>query len=288
MALFSSSKAGRGASDRFDLHSDADWDLQRQPSFWQTPGGLITTVVLVVAVVGLGAYILCPLMGGCNFFGPKVIESYSTELAETESISLADGSQIVIGPLSKLEVYEGEQQVNLKGTGVFRITPNVSRNFVIRANNTITTVLGIDSAPAVTEFAIRGFPKDTATSIGVIEGRIRLGEVVILNTGNVADVAQDGKTVVTFERHMGPFTGWTEGNLDFSETPLRVVGNELTRWFDVEVKIPDTTMWRDTVTAKFPIDSISAALKAVSQGAGVNARRVGRVITFERARRVEQ
>ncbi len=283
MALFSSSRSGSTAFNdpRFPRRT-AEWATPPEPPFWRRPAGAVLVIAAIVVLLGLAAYALSPWLAsrGIRLFGPSVVATYSTERGKTESITLKDGTTIVIGPLSSLEVFEGEQQVLLRGVGVFSVTPNPNRNFIVNANSTIT-VLGTDSAPANTQFAVR---QDTAISIGVIEGRIRLGEVVILNTGNVADVASDGRTVITFERPMGPYRAWMNGNLEFVETPLSIVASDLMRWFDVDVQIADTALRQDTVTATFPIDSLSTAIRAVSQGARVNAKTVGRTITFSRPR----
>ncbi len=288
MAPFlSSSPDGSASKSSRASRQSKDFDAFAKPSFWQTPIGLLVTVVVVAAVVGVGTYFVCPLIGGCKLFGPKVEATYETALGETKSVVLADQTVITLGPLTTLEVYEGEREVKLTGAGVFKVTPDLSRTFIVRANNTVTKVLGIDSASTPTEFGIRGYEKDSATSIGVLEGRIRLGEVVILNTGNLADVTKKGGTSVTFDRNMGPFNAWMGGNLEFAETPLSVVGAELARWFDIEVSIPDTSMRNDTVTAIFPIDSLATAFQAISVGGGVSVRRVGKVVTFGKARKAE-
>jgi ferric-dicitrate binding protein FerR (iron transport regulator) len=289
MALFSSSRSG--GTDFNDPRSPrlgADWGPPPEPPFWQRPIGMVVMVVAIVAVLGLGAYLMAPWLAqrGIPFFGPSVLNSYSTGIAEQKQVALSNGVQITLGPVSELKVYEGEKEIALKGTAVISITPKPTDVFTVRAANTITKVLGTDSAAVEgTEFIVRAYEEgDTASSIAVVKGRVRLGEVVILNSGNVADVAKDGKTVVTFERHMGQFKGWMDGNLDFAETPLIVVAGELKRWYDVTVQMPDTTIWRDTVTATFKIDSISTALRAISQGAGVDVKRVGQKVTFSRAR----
>lgn len=287
MTLFSSSSStgsvsrspqARGFPDDFGTNNPKP--VWKSPLYW----GVFAAVL--VAGVGGGALFICPNYDRCNIFGAKVAASYETGIGETFEVPLARNVSITLGPASRLSVFEGDTAVEIDGGAVFSVPPGSDAAFSVRANKAAISVLPIDSAVTTTIFGVRAYTSDGETSVGVVNGRIRLGSVVILNTGNVAEVA-NGHTTVTFDRSMGPFSGWADGHLTYVESPLRMVASDIGRWFDVDVRIPDAEMRDHAVTASFPIDSVSTVVNAVSQGGGVTVKRVGRVITIERGRIAE-
>jgi transmembrane sensor len=169
--------------------------------------------------------------------------TYATLVGQTDSVALADGTRILLGPGSQLTVSAAygaaTREVELRGEALFDVPHDATRPFTVRAGNAIIEDLG-------TTFAVRS---DIADEVRVVvtSGSVRL------RPANAA--AQNGVTLQAGERGVlsaGVTTAqpaapeddlaWTRGHLVFDGAPLHVVAAELRRWFGIVLRVEDADL----------------------------------------------
>jgi ferric-dicitrate binding protein FerR (iron transport regulator) len=103
----------------------------------------------------------------------------------------------------------------------------------------------------------------------------------ILVAGDVAVIADTGSTVV-HRSNVAALTAWTQGRFVFDETSLSEIVRELTRAFDLEFTVADTSLLSSTVTASFAGETDDQILTVVTQAIGAHYERRGRHVVIRR------
>ncbi|MEO7083349.1 MAG: FecR domain-containing protein [Gemmatimonadaceae bacterium] len=187
---------------------------------------------------------------------------YSTAIGQRDSILLADGSRIILGPDSRLTVDANygttSRSVELHGDAYFDVHHDPAKPFSVRVAHALIEDIG-------TTFAVESDAGDT-TTVSVLAGSVRLrgsssapnsGEV--LAAGDRGSVAADGRA--RLDRHaVADDTAWTSGRLVFKEASLVRVMGEIRRWYGVQIQVTDTSLLNKHVVASFngddPIDQV--------------------------------
>ena len=209
-----------------------------------------------------------------------------TGIGERLVLDLPDGSQISLGARTTVRLGEryaqGERHVYLDGQAHFRVQHDSSRPFVVHAAGTVSEDLG-------TEFDVRAYPGDTIVRVVVSEGVVAVrrdgtaaGAGVTLRRGDVARVAGEAAPVVLHDQNVERLMAWQSGEIVFDNTPLSEVARELERWFDIEVRIADTSIVSRPLTARYRSDSLDDLLSAIGMSTEVKAQRQGRLVTLTR------
>lgn len=160
--------------------------------------------------------------------------TFSSEAA-MQTVTLQDGSQVVLGPHSQLTVRgrHGEE-LALQGGGYFAIRHDPSRQLSIAAG-------GLTIADIGTHFEVQ--TNGDAVRVEVSEGQVKLsgdalGTPVQLNAGRriLFDPAHKLATVAPVAT--GAVGEWREGRLTFDAAPLSLVAADLSRYAGVSVNVP--------------------------------------------------
>src|ERR1019366_4826797 len=128
-------------------------------------------------------------------------------------------------------------------------------------------------------FAVRAYKDDPAIIVRVKEGEVKIDaakESRTVAAGKAISIAKDGTMSEPAADVVDQALGWTEGKVDFTNTPLKVVMAEMARWYDLPVTTKDTSLYSRPVTmavaqsasVKFTYDKDS---KPVLQDAPKNA-----------------
>src|SRR5687768_8668644 len=67
-------------------------------------------------------------------------KTFSTGIGQRANVKLADGSVVIIAPATTLRVLG--RSIDLSGEAIFTVTQRTGEPFIVRANNTVTRVLG--------------------------------------------------------------------------------------------------------------------------------------------------
>ena len=171
----------------------------------------------------------------------------------------------------------------LDGEGFFEIVHNASLPFRVRAHSAITEDLG-------TRFDMRAYPEESAVVVIVVDGAVTLGRAHgdsaargagggIVHSGERARLG-DADSVTSVDRASLRLVGWTEGHLSFVGAPLEEVARVISRWFDLDVRVSDTTLARRLITADFPTQSADEMVATLAIAVHAEVEHNGRVLTF--------
>ncbi|HKH93237.1 MAG TPA: FecR domain-containing protein [Gemmatimonadaceae bacterium] len=194
----------------------------------------------------------------------------STGRGERRSIQLDDGTRVTIGPSSSVRVTLSRRarRAELSGLAQFSVTHDGSRPFVVRAGETEATDLG-------TVFTIRAFPDDSTVTVGVTEGRVSLrarDDSLALAAGQSGRAGPSG--VARVELPASRLAEWAAGRLSFHDAPIGEVALELSRWFDVDVRV-DRRLASRRVSGSYANPSLSGLLATMARATGARVDRDG-------------
>ena len=217
---------------------------------------------------------------------------YQTAVGQRDSVLLADGSRIVLGPDSRLEVSAGyggiggtktgSREVVLQGDALFTVRHDADRPFAVRVGNAVIQDVG-------TTFVVESDASD-GTRVSVVAGSVRLRRVgsaedsgVALATGDRGTVDLTG--VARAERNVAVAddTAWTTGQLKFDGVPLSQLASELHRWYGVLVNVADSSLVdrhvTTTIEAGQPVDEV---LRNIGLSLGAKVERHGNSATIRK------
>jgi len=238
-ALVASARAeGNVVPHEFGV-SNSERSLSR--SRWLQPRALAACIAVAA---------LTSAIGGWFWLQPYPV-TYSTEIGENRSISLADGSRIDLNARSRIEIRfsKGERDVDLlEGQALFEVAKDPTRPFIVRSDGAIVRAVG-------TAFDVNRSP--SGTTVTVVEGRVSVDHqdspaAFFSPTGESSGITKANKEpgkpgatyvsageqvtvvagVVTPPKHadVGAATAWTEHRLIFEATPLNEVVDDFNRY----------------------------------------------------------
>ena len=260
----------RGAQRRSNL-------VTREPRLLRPLGGLAMTAAVATAVA------ILVVRGGHTTW-----REYATHAGQRQTVTLSDGTRFTLAPASRLRVpvdyATGNRAVTLDGEALFAVVHDAANPFSVRARNAVATDIG-------TQFDVRAYASDRAVRIEVIEGRVRVGAAgggaqagrrppapVGLTAGDVAVI--DTVLAVTHGANVTAMTAWANGELVFHAAPLAEAARELSRWYDLDVRVVDTALGDVPLTASDSTQTPDQVLSLVTAAVGARYERRGRVVTI--------
>ena len=179
--------------------------------------------------------------------------TYTTAFGARDSVHLADGTLVLLGPRSELVVAagygDGSRAVELRGEALFHVVHDEARPFSVRAGGAEIRDLG-------TSFVVSTDPGD-GVRVAVTEGRVSLAPAgapesagTILGPGSRA-LLEGGRAVVEHRAALESDLAWTDGKLVFEEAPLEEVAVELWRWYGAVLRVDDPSLRSSRLTATF-------------------------------------
>lgn len=200
---------------------------------------------------------------------------YTTARGERAGFQLPDGSTVILGVASTLRVPgdfgDGRREVSLEGEAYFEVRHDERRPFVVRAGDLVAEDLG-------TEFVVRAYPDDPRARVVVREGEVKL-HGAILHPGELGRLDPRGAPIV---ERIDPETyfAWTRGKLVLEGIPLEEALPDLSRWFDLDFRLADTSLGSIKLTAALTNDPSPEVLQSLAASLGVRQIRNGRTVTL--------
>ncbi|MEP1033814.1 FecR domain-containing protein [Ekhidna sp.] len=164
---------------------------------------------------------------------PPTIISTNTLVAESKSIDLPDGSQVILNANSSISYNEEwNREVNLDGEAFFEVVEG--GKFLVKTSIGSVEVLG-------TSFNV--FSRDSIFEVACKTGKVK----VDIPTKSVSELITPGQSIrldadtvrkTTMDKEL--VGRWQAGVFYFSDQRLSDVLREVERQFDVEVTLPDT------------------------------------------------
>ena len=251
-------------ADAIPLRRRTPAQLARLRSRWRSAGMRAAAAVLVVAGASMLWRATRPDGEGAR--APELAVATSTHrtpAGEIDTLRLADGSTVVLGPGSTLAVGATGRETTLDGQAYFDVVHDEARPFVVRTASATLRDLG-------TSFSVLS-DGERGTRVAVTSGAVdvtvagsRAGATV-LRAGDRAEVTE-GRMRVERGTVTPEELSWTRGVLELRDAPLSVVAEELRRWYGVKLLVTDSTITDRRVTAAFQdasADELGRVLAAV-------------------------
>ncbi len=203
---------------------------------------------------------------------------YATAIGQRDSITLADGSRVILGPdshlLVPLDYGLTSRIVRLGGDAYFDVRHDARKPFAVQVDRAVIEDIG-------TTFTVESDAADIM-SVSVISGSVRLRVAdsspksgAVLAAGDRGSLTADG-LVHVFPHTVPPDeAAWTTGRLVFHDASLERVAAEIHRWYGVTVHIADSSLAGRHVTASFNGESVDQVLKIVGLTLGARIERQG-------------
>lgn len=204
---------------------------------------------------------------------PAAEKTFATKTGQRDSVLLADGSRVILGPESRLTVSADfgttVRSVELVGDAYFDVRHDPAKPFSVHVANAIVEDLG-------TTFTIESDVHDT-TTVAVISGSVRLraagaNETATLAAGDRGSLTANGSVRAYRQAVVPADSSWTHGVLEFQDASMRRVAGEVRRWFGVDLKVADSSLLSvpltTTVRGNDPVDQVLTSI-ALSVGARV-------------------
>ncbi|SHF56791.1 FecR family protein [Microbulbifer donghaiensis] len=223
---------------------------------WLMGGGLVAACLVVTLWVG-----------NQWLTGNKVREqSFITQVGETRTVTLADGSQIQLNTNTELHVAFSREERRtqlVRGEAYFDVARQTARPFTVAAGKANIRVLG-------TEFNVERNPDSTRVSVtgGVVsvsEAESAPGlqpESVKLVKNQKVSVSSGGLSAVG-RTSTEEALDWTRGVLVFEQTPLAEALVELNRYLKVPAEA-DPSVRDQLLSGTFELSDPDNTLKAIS------------------------
>jgi transmembrane sensor len=204
---------------------------------------------------GLAASVLAVLIGGTFWWlATAKPPEYTTGRGEHRTVSLPDGSRVVLGGDSSvaLNYSEARRDLNLKrGEAYFEVKKDATRPFVVEAGAVQVTAVG-------TAFDVKHAGEHV--TVAVAQGVVRVSEGTTpdfrLKAGEKSDVAavfvEAGLPPVVKRVNPETIDSWQQGQLQFSGEPLGAVVESVNRYARRQiVKVePEVAAWSYTGTVQ--------------------------------------
>jgi transmembrane sensor len=285
-----------------------------RPAWATRPRRLVQTGA-ALAAAGLAIVVVRQRLAPVDPAPAVLAARHATAVGQRDSLRLPDGTRVVLGPATRLDVPagygRGARTVTLDGEAYFAVVHDAARPFTVRAGPAVVRDLG-------TAFVVRGSHADRVT-VAVTEGSVRLEAAAPAESGQPetvqppvrrprADTA--GVLLRAGDRGLvdrprgapgaGPLaarvsrlapaaapddeTAWTTGRLVFRDAPLAEVSDALRRWYGVELRVTDPTLAGRHLTANFRGEPLGEVLRVVGLALGARLDRRGDTV-FVRATR---
>ena len=197
---------------------------------------------------------------------------------QTDSLTLADGTHVVLGPGSALRVANGygtrARNVDLNGEALFDVVHDSSRPFAVHAGDAVIRDVG-------TRFAVRGNIGEDV-HVAVTAGSVVLHATnqpensgVVLHAGEHGVLARNGQATVQPGTQSDDDMAWTRGELVFDDASIEHVAIELKRWYGIDLRSDDASLTDRHVTASFKGESADEVLRVIGLTLGVRIERNG-------------
>lgn len=196
------------------------------------------------------AVVLIGLIGISWALTPKTItvpngSIKTVQLSEETIITLNSGSSL---SYPRWYGFWG-REVSLNGEALFEVHHN-GEPFVVETPNARIFVMG-------TTFNVRTWPTGSKiqTSVFLKEGKVAIrgrtdnARQVILEPGQISSISGDNLTPETPTRaNVTKVTAWLENGLAFNNQPLSVIFDELSRRFDVTIRVQSEHLLNERLT----------------------------------------
>lgn len=212
-----------------------------------------------------------------------VLKKVHTEAGQRLTVTLSDGSSIILNGKSELEYpekFDGQQRlVKLRGEGFFDIAHDERRPFIVNTDSSFTQVLG-------TRFNLKAYADDAQIVMTVERGKVRFGrydqkDQVVLTKG-MQGIMDFHKAVRSNQVLPEDAMDWTEDSFVIKNESLANVAKRLERRYAVQVNIDSQQLRSLTVTGTFKNANLEDIMNSLAFSTGINYTIKNKTITIRK------
>lgn len=213
---------------------------------------------------------------------------YVTAVGEQTDIVLQDGTrmQLNTGTAVRTDLNEQRRLIYLEhGEVFFQVAKDSERPFIVKTSAGLVRVLG-------TQFNVLN-KKDNSSIVTVLEGRVGLtADAQIAQAAEPAFVPgltliANQQAVMASHRIVEPvsvdakaITAWRDGTLIYNGEPITKVLEDISRYFDGEIRLGEPDLVATEVVAIFQLQDKEATIKALEEAFNVAAVTVSEELTL--------
>lgn len=236
----------------------------------------VLQATLAVALMACGVWFAWTI-GNAGFqAAPQTAQIWSTTPTQSARITLADGSQVRLGPETTLtQADPAVRQFELVGEARFEVVRDNARPFLVETQHGSTRVLG-------TTFTVNAGADAAEMLVSVKEGRVAVRSVdaegeVVLEAGHMARATVG----ISPERIYAPEPEAPAiASLRFDDASLAEVAAALAEVHGARLSVADSALAQVPVTTDFTSLSLDEALEALEIFVGVGVERQGDDVTL--------
>jgi len=199
-------------------------------------------------------------------------------------VTLNEGTRVTLAPDSKLTIPKEFgptlRAVKLDGAATFEPRAGEAAPLLVYVRNAV--VSSADGA-----FSARGWADDDIAAV-----RARAAGVTVqageqsrpLASGEAVAIGGDGASRALSGDGLVASMAWMDDSLVIVNQPLRAVLPVLTRWYGLDLKVPDTTLLARPVSFRAPLSSSRLAVQGIEQSGGVAYTYAGQDLALRDAR----
>lgn len=219
----------------------------------------LMSIAASIALVAVSSVILW------NYFGKSQVEAFTamTVHGVTDTVKLPDGTVVYLNEKSTLNYpleFSGEERVvKFNGEAFFEVAHNPKQPFVIQTTTEEVRVLG-------TSFNIRAYKEEAIASVQVASGKVQLSPIkgadnLVLEIGNKGIYHRQKDTLLKSKKGSSNDYAWHSKKLEFVETSINKVVEDLETYFDVKINKAD--LQNCSFTSKFNQPKLETVLETI-------------------------
>ncbi|MFN0100421.1 MAG: FecR family protein [Gemmatimonadaceae bacterium] len=259
------------ARPRLQVHSTTKSTRTRAPQRRWLPLAAAATLVLAA---GLGWFLRD---GGVAPAPSRVV---ATQTGQRDSVDLPDGSRVILGPASRMEIAagfgQGTREVRLDGEAIFSVVHDDARPFTVVAGEARIVDVG-------TEFRVRNAAGDVEVAVleGIVDvsigtpanatGTTAPAATARLNAGDRALIVAGAGPAVQRGVVTADDAALRRGALVFREAPVARVLADIERWYGVRLVASSEEIAQRRFTATFTTERVDEVINMLSLALGVAA-----------------
>ena len=179
----------------------------------------------------------------------NLFASVITENGQRSKVILPDSSIVWLNSGTTLSYnysLEDKRSVILHGQGFFQVSRNEQRPFVVQCGEIRVNVLG-------TRFDVNAYPENDKISVVLESGKVELNHSqhtlnYKLIPGEKADYDIEKKQLSVENIDVEKYTSWKDGKLIFKNDPMKLVLEELERWYNIKIEVKDQEVYNSIFT----------------------------------------
>ena len=188
-----------------------------------------------------------------NKYPKPAYHTVSVPAGQYIQLTLSDGSEVWLNSCSKLIYPERfiskTREVQLEGEGLFKVSSNVKRPFVVKTDK-------LDVIATGTQFNVSAFPDENRVSATLIEGVVKLhsaenGIDFAMNAGQIAVYDKLTQQISAQDTDTDMQISWIRGEYRFRDMPLEEIARRFERIYDVVFVFQDEALKQRKFTGTF-------------------------------------